>query len=188
MMTKEIEILPESLTEGTREYFRTVADDTTLYAPGIGPCIGALFYRKGHLGLAHFNPGMEAVLDNISHFVKEEMEKQGTGTLRCRLFTGLSFAAREEFQGNRGIAHYYSLKEKIEEQGILLDEIELSRTYILANNGPVLIIEKLEAKRKEDNLAVKIRYFDKSYEEQEIDIVTGKTKIITPFTGSKYTF
>ncbi|MDP3727828.1 MAG: hypothetical protein Q8R18_00070 [bacterium] len=188
---KEIEIIPSSITSNWREYFQTVKDDTVLYAPGIGPCIAGLFYRKGHLGLGHFDPMMDSVLEDISHIVKKEMEKEGTGNIGCRLFTGVSFAAREEFQRDKGIAMYHRYIREINNLGFNFNE-RGSRTYILANNGPALLIGKIQAKltgKDLEKVEVRIEYMRRdqkeTVEEFEIDIENDQTRVIQAFTEEK---
>lgn len=192
---KEIHIMPASLSQDPRDYFATATDNTLLYAPGIGPCIGGLFYRHGHLGLGHFNPEMEEVMHDISHVVRPQMQRHGVGDIGCRLFTGLSFAARREFQRREGIERYSGYIKRIVESGFVFD-INGSRTYALANEGPSLIIEKLQARligNDLDRVEVKIKYIgdngsdgaERSSEEFEIDMTTNQTRVVQPFTGHK---
>lgn len=192
---KEVHLMPASLAMEIKDYFATTTGDTLLCAPGIYPCIGGLFYRQGHLGLAHFDPDMESVIGNISDVVAPSMQRYGSGDIGCRLFTGMSFATRREFQRNAGIRRYHDYVRKIEEYGFVFDE-NGSRTYILANNGPSLIIEMLQAKLIGDTLdgvEVTIKYLgdngsgstERSSEVFEINMRTNKTRVVQPFSGHK---
>ena len=187
--------MPASLGVGIQDYFATATDDTTLYAPGIAPCIGGLFYRQGHLGLGHFDPMMDSVIQDITHSVRPAMQKNGSGDIGCRLFTGTSFAARREFQGKSGIEKYHNYVRMIKELGFIFDE-KGSRTYTLANYDVGLLIKRLQAKLTGDNfekVEVQIQYvgrnksggIEESLEEFEIDTITHQTTVIQPFTGHK---
>lgn len=189
---KEVKIIPSSLAADIKDYFKTTTDDTTLYAPGIGPCIGGLFYRQGHLGLGHFDPMIDSVMLDISDVVRPQMQEHGYGDIGCRLFTGASFATRREFQGEEGVERYISYVEMIKKLGFVFDESG-SRTYLLANQGPFLLIRRLQAKLTSNGskVDVQIQYVGKdgsdgveeSVEEFEIDMETNQTRVVRPFTG-----
>ncbi|HLC91186.1 MAG TPA: hypothetical protein VJI15_05465 [Candidatus Nanoarchaeia archaeon] len=192
----KIEIFPASFTDNPYDYFATATDNNTaLFAPGIGPCIGGLFYRQGHVGLGHFDPMMDPVVRDISRVVRPRMQEQGTGDIGCMLYTGQSFAVRPEFQRQQGIERYYDYVRRIEELGFIFGH-DGSRTYILANEGPVLLIKKIQARLTGDNLDtvhVLMNYVDldskrkvkEASEEFEIDTRTHQTKVIQAFTGRR---
>ncbi len=189
----EIEVIPASLDVGIEYYFRTVTDDTVLYTMGVAPCIAGLFYRQGHLGLGHFNPSMDAVIDDTSRVVQPRMQEHGSGDIGCSLYTGQNFMVRQEYPGEPGIAKYFGEIDQIEALGFEFDH-DNSRTYILANQHLALIIGRLKAQLVGEDLervAVKIEYMgrdgsggvERSLEEFEIDTLTNETRIIQPFTG-----
>src|SRR3989338_1987663 len=167
----KIEIFPASFTDNPYDYFATATDNNTaLFAPGIGPCIGGLFYRQGHVGLGHFDPMMDPVVRDISRVVRPRMQEQGT-------------------------ERYYDYVRRIEELGFIFGH-DGSRTYILANEGQVLLIKKIQARLTGDNLDtvhVLMNYVDldskrkvkEASEEFEIDTRTHQTKVIQAFTGRR---
>ena len=187
-----IQIAPRDLSATVDDYFATTNDNTLLSAPGIATCIGGLFYRQGHLGLGHFDPIMDSVMVDLAPIVKPRMEKYGSGDIRCRLFTGESFAAREEFQGGAGIKKYMDYIKRIQELGFVVDD-PYTGVYHLANSGPVLVIERLEARLVGDALEkveVDINYMDEEpcMEKFEIDTRDGQVRVIQPFTGKRFSF
>ncbi len=194
LIMTEKRLMPVDFAMRTSDYFATTTDpDTILCAPGIGPCVGGLFYRQGHLGLGHFDPVMDPVMQHLRHTVLPQMREQGRGDIGCRLYTGVSFAARLEFQG-KNIIRYLGYETQIAEIGFRYDGMEESRTVILANRGPSLLIKEIRAKLTGEALnkvEVQIQYVGKngsdnieeSLEEFEIDTRTRQTKVIQPFTG-----
>lgn len=197
LLMTEIKLMPVGLAMRTSDYFATTTDpDTTLCAPGIFPCIGALSYRQGHLGLGHFDPVMDPVMQHLANTVMPQMRENGSGDIGCRLYTGQSFAARPEYQG-RNIVRLMAYKDQIREMGFRYTGIQDSRTVILANNGPALIIKELKARLTGDGLdkiRVLIQYIgsngsgraEESLEEFEIDTRTDETRVVQSFTGTDF--
>lgn len=197
----EIDIKAASQGHDSSEYFRTVTDDTTLYTVGVAACIAGLFYRSGHLGLGHFNPDMGSVVCDISRVVKPEMEEYGTGDIRFALMTGVSFATREEFQGQEGIERYQDYINEIEGRGLVHDE-DNSKTYELTNHEIAQAITRLEARlvgEAFDKVRVRIQYcrrgekdprgMEERIEEFEIDMATNETtRIRTPAPSHRNIF
>jgi hypothetical protein len=197
LIMTEIRLMPVDLAMETSDYFATATDpDTTLCAPGIFPCIGALSYRQGHLGLGHFDPVMDPVMHHLSSTVMPQMSGHGDGDIGCRLYTGMSFAARPEYQG-RNIVKLMAYEDQIREMGFRHTGMQDSKTVILANNGPALMIKELQARLTGDDLdkvRVLIQYIGKngygkaeeSLEEFEINTRTDETRVIQPFTGTDF--
>ena len=194
---REVRLKPSFLASKVSDYFATTTDkETTLCAPDIGPCIGALVYRQGHLGLGHFDPFIELVMPHLKDRVMPEMQKEGEGDIGCRLYTGQSFMAREEYRGPN-IVKFIEAERGISEMGFKYTGMEDSRILMLANNGPGLAIKELQARLTGDDLdlvRVLIQYIGKDAsneleyptEEFEIDTKSHQTRVVQPFSGTDF--
>ncbi|MAG60821.1 hypothetical protein CL619_03465 [archaeon] len=144
-----------NLDDHFASYFETAVDSTLLSTDGIFPCIGGIFYRQGHLGLGHFDPYLEPLLEEIEENVLPRMNSYGTGPISCRFFTGIGFRSRPN-----GWWDYDRFSDRIKEIDLNFDE-EGSRLFELLHNEMIWTIDQLQARLVGDDLRkveIKVKY------------------------------